>query len=94
MVQRLSSPVRGRNVVVVEDIVDTGLTVSFLLNYLRKKKPTSLKLCVLADKTSRRRAAINIDYLGFAVPNKFIVGYGIDWSEKFRNLPDICFIED
>ena len=89
-----SSQVKGRDVLVIEDIVDTGLTIAFLLDYLRKKKPASLKLCALTDKPSRRQVPVTIDYLGFTVPDKFIVGYGIDWDEKFRNLPDICFVED
>ncbi len=93
VVQGLRSQIRGRDVLVIEDIVDTGLTIAFLLDYLRKKKPASLKLCALADKPSRRRVPIDIDYLGFTVPDKFIVGYGIDWDEKFRYLPDICFVE-
>jgi len=93
VVHELSTPIKGREVLVIDDIVDTGLTVSFLLDYLRKKKPASLKLCALTDKPSRRRVPVTIDYLGFTVPNKFIVGYGLDWDEKFRNLPDICFLE-
>ena len=93
VVHELSTPIKGREVLVIDDIVDTGLTVSFLLDYLRKKKPASLKLCALTDKSSRRRVPVTIDYLGFTVPNKFIVGYGLDWDEKFRNLPDICFLE-
>ena len=93
VVRGLSTPIKGREVLVIDDIVDTGLTVSFLLDYLRKKKPASLKLCALTDKPSRRRVPVTIDYLGFTVPNKFIVGYGLDWDEKFRNLPDICFLE-
>jgi hypoxanthine phosphoribosyltransferase len=93
VVQGLNSEVRGRHVLVIEDIVDTGLTTSFLLNYLRKKKPASLRLCALTDKPSRRQIPVTIDYLGFTVPDRFIVGYGIDWDEKFRNLPDICVLE-
>ena len=93
MVQGLNTPIKGRDVLVVEDIVDTGLTISILLEYLRKKKPASLKLCALADKPSRRKVPVTIDYLGFTVPDKFIVGYGIDWDEKFRYLPDICFLD-
>jgi hypoxanthine phosphoribosyltransferase len=93
VVQGLKSPVKGRNVLVIEDIVDTGITISFLLNYLRKKKPASLKLCALTDKPSRRQVPVSIDYLGFTVPDKFIVGYGLDFNEKFRYLPDICFID-
>jgi len=93
VVKGVSSPIKGRDVLVIEDIVDTGLTIAFLLDYLRKKKPASLKLCALTDKPSRRQVPVTIDYLGFTVPNKFLVGYGIDWDEKFRNLPDICFVE-
>jgi len=93
VVQGLRSKVRGRDIIVIEDIVDTGLSITFLLDYLRKKKPASLKLCALTDKPSRRQVPVNIDYLGFTVPNKFIVGYGIDWDEKFRHLPHICFVE-
>jgi len=94
VVPGLSTPVKGRDVLVIEDIVDTGLTVAFLLDYLRKKRPSSLKLCALMDKPSRRRVPLAIDYLGFTVPNKFLVGYGLDWDEQFRNLPDICVIEE
>jgi len=93
VVQGLRSPIKGRNILVIEDIVDTGLTTAFLLDYLRKKKPASLKLCVLTDKPSRRQIPVTIDYLGFTVPDKFLVGYGLDLDEKFRNLPDICFLE-
>ena len=94
VVQGLRSSVKGRDVVVIEDIVDTGLTIAFLLDYLRKKKSASLKLCALTDKSSRRQVPVTIDYLGFTVPDKFIVGYGLDWGEKFRNLPDICVLEE
>ena len=93
VVQGLQSPVKGRDVLVIEDIVDTGLSISFLIDYLRKKKPASLKLCALADKPARRQIPVTIDYLGLVVPDKFLVGYGLDWDEKFRNLPDICFVE-
>jgi hypoxanthine phosphoribosyltransferase len=94
VVQELETPIEGRDVLVVEDIVDTGITTSFLLDYLRNKKPSSLKLCALTDKPSRHRVTVSIDYLGFIVPDKFIVGYGIDCDEKFRYLPDIYALED
>ncbi|OIP26722.1 MAG: hypoxanthine phosphoribosyltransferase [Dehalococcoidia bacterium CG2_30_46_19] len=94
VVQELKTPIKGRDVLVIEDVVDTGLTISFLLNYLRKKKPASLKLCALTDKPSRHKAPVSIDYLGFTLPDKFIVGYGLDLNEKFRNLPDICVLEN
>ena len=90
----LGSPVKGRDVLLIEDIVDTGLTTGFVLEYLSKKKPASLKLCALLDKPSRRRLPIKIDYLGLTVPNKFLVGYGLDLNEHFRNLPDIYFVEE
>jgi hypoxanthine phosphoribosyltransferase len=93
LVQPLDCPVKGRHILVVEDIVDTGNTVSFIMEYLRKKQPASLKLCTLLDKPSRRVTPVNIDYLGFTVPDKFVVGYGIDWDEKYRYLPDICALE-
>jgi hypoxanthine phosphoribosyltransferase len=92
--QGLKTRIKGRDVLVIEDIVDTGITTSFLLDYLRKKKPASLKLCALTDKPSRHKVPVCIDYLGFTVPDKFIVGYGIDFDEKFRNLPDIYAMED
>ena len=94
VVQGLRSSIKGRDVLVIEDIVDTGLTIAFLLDYLRKKEPASLRLCSLTDKPSRRKIPVTIDYLGFTVPNKFVVGYGLDYDEKFRNLPDICVVED
>jgi len=94
VVQGLRAAIKGRDVLVIEDIVDTGNTISFLLDYLRKEEPASLKLCSLTDKPSRRRVPVSIDYLGVVLPDKFIVGYGLDWNEKFRYLPDICFLEE
>ncbi len=93
VVQGLRSPIKGRDILIIEDIVDTGHSIAFLMDYLQKKKPASLRLCALTDKPSRRQVPVTIDYLGFTVPNKFIVGYGLDWDEKFRYLPDICFVE-
>jgi hypoxanthine phosphoribosyltransferase len=94
VVQELRCPVEGRNVLVVEDIIDTGLTVAYFLDYLKKKRPASLKLCALLDKPSRRRRPVKMDYLGLTVPDKFLVGYGLDCDEKYRNLPDISYLED
>jgi len=94
VVQGLNKTIKGRDVLIVEDIVDTGITISFLLGYLRKKNPTSLRLCALTDKPSRHRVSVAIDYLGFIVPDKFVVGYGLDFNEKFRHFPDICAVED
>ena len=92
MVQGLKTPIKGRDVLIIEDIIDTGLTISWFKDYLQKKKPASVRLCALADKPSRRLTPVTIDYLGFSIPDKFIVGYGIDWDERYRYLPDICYI--
>ncbi len=94
VVKDVETDIKGRHVLVVEDIIDTGLTAQFLLEYLRAKQPASVKLCSLTDKPARTQVEIKIDYLGMTVPDKFIVGYGIDWDERFRHLPDIYAIED
>lgn len=94
VMSRLSEPVTGRHVIVVEDIVDTGLTTRYFIRSIGRKRPASVKLCVLADKSLRHKTGVKIDYLGFAVPDKFIVGYGIDWDGKYRYLPDIRYIEN
>ena len=94
VVQGLRSPIKGRHVLVVEDVIDTGVTLAFLMDYLKKKNPASLRLCTLTDKPTRRRVPVKIDYLGRELPDKFIVGYGLDCDEKFRNLPDICYFEE
>ena len=94
MLQGIRSGVAGRRVLVVEDIVDTGITVAFFLESLKRKKPDSVRLCALLDKPSRRRVPVNINYLGMTVPDKFLVGYGLDYDEKYRNLPDIYFLEE
>ncbi|MFC1846967.1 hypoxanthine phosphoribosyltransferase [Chloroflexota bacterium] len=90
----LGCDIKGRDIIIVEDIIDTGLTTAFLLDYLKKQQPASVRICALTDKPSRRQAPVEIDYLGFSVPDKFLIGYGMDCNEEFRNLPDICFIED
>ncbi len=94
VVHGLRSRIKGRDVLVIEDIVDAGITVGYFLDYLRRKKPSSLKLCTLFDKPSRRKVPVPIDYLGFTIPDKFVVGYGLDYDEKFRHLPQLYFIED
>ena len=85
----VTSPVKGRDVLVVEDIVDTGLTTAYAARYLRRKGASSVRLCTLLDKPSRRQVPVTPDYMGFTVPNEFIVGYGLDLDEQFRQLPDI-----
>ena len=84
--------IRNRHLVVVEDIVDTGLTTNAALNYLRKKKPASIRLCVLLDKPERRRVPTVIDYAGFTVPDQFLVGYGLDLDQRYRQLPGIYIL--
>ena len=85
----LSSSVEGRDVLIVEDIIDTGLTLNYLQRYLRGKNPASLRICTLLDKPARRLASIEIDYRGFTIPDRFVVGYGLDYGEFYRNLPYI-----
>ena len=89
----IRAPVSGRDVLVVEDIVDTRRSLSFLTDYLQQKgSPASIKLCSLLDKPSRRKVQVTVDYRGFTVPDKFVVGYGMDYAEQYRNLPDICVL--
>ena len=85
----LSRSIEGRDVVVVEDIIDTGLTLNYLLRYLEDRGPASLRVCCLLDKPARRLAEIPIDYRGFTIPDRFVVGYGLDFNERYRNLPYI-----
>jgi len=85
----LSHDIGGRDVVIVEDILDSGVTLSYLKKYLEVRKPASIRICTLLDKPARRRAEIYPDYTGFTCPNEFIVGYGLDYAEKYRNLPFI-----
>jgi len=89
----LKNDIAGKDVIVIEDIIDTGHTLEYLLGYLKSKKPKTLKLCVLLSKPERREVDINIEYLGFDIPNKFVVGYGLDYNEDYRNLPYIGYIE-
>jgi hypoxanthine phosphoribosyltransferase len=85
----LSRSIEGRDVVIVEDIIDTGLTLNYLLRYLAERHPASIKVCCLLDKPARRLADIEIDYRGFTIPDRFVVGYGLDFDERYRNLPYI-----
>jgi hypoxanthine phosphoribosyltransferase len=85
----LSTSIEGRDVIVVEDIIDTGLTLNYLLRYLHDKGPASIRICCLLDKPARRLAPIEIDYRGFTIPDRFVIGYGLDYGERYRNLPYI-----
>ncbi|MCK5768260.1 MAG: hypoxanthine phosphoribosyltransferase [Candidatus Atribacteria bacterium] len=79
--------IKGKDVLIVEDIVDTGLTLDYLLRMLKSRKPASIKVCTFLTKTARRKVNIKVDYSGFDIPNKFVVGYGLDYAGKFRNVP-------
>jgi hypoxanthine phosphoribosyltransferase len=91
--QDVTRPLAGRHVVVVEDIVDTGHTVHYLMENLRTRNPKSLKLCALLHKPDRAERVVDIDYLGFTIPNEFVVGYGLDIAQQFRNLPFIGYVK-
>ncbi len=82
-------PVEGKNVIIVEDIVDTGLTLKFLYEHIKKLNPKTLKICALIDKKERKKVEVPIDYLGFEIEKGFLVGYGLDFAEKYRHLPEI-----
>jgi hypoxanthine phosphoribosyltransferase len=90
----LEEDITGRHVLIVEDIIDTGLTISYLRRSLLARKPASLEICALLTKPSRRRVELDVRYLGFEVPDEFVVGYGLDYAGAYRNLPDICVLKE
>jgi len=90
LIKDLDEPIEGKNVLMVEDILDTGLTLSYLRKLFMQQNPKSLRIAVLLDKPSRRIEKIEADYVGFSIPNLFVIGYGMDYAERYRNLPDIC----
>ena len=92
LLKDLDSSIEGLNVVVVEDILDTGVTLTYLLRILKQRKPKSLKSAALLDKPSRRIKDVKGDYIGFTIPNDFVVGYGLDYAERYRNLKDVCIL--
>ena len=89
----LDTTIEGKNVLVVEDIIDSGRTLSYLLQNLKTRNPKSLKLCTLLDKPDRRVCDVKVDYVGFEIPDEFVVGYGLDYAQKYRNLPYIGVVE-
>jgi hypoxanthine phosphoribosyltransferase len=93
LVKDVEIPVKGQDLIIVEDIVDTGLTLNYLVKNLKSREPASVKICALIDKTERREQEVTIDYCGFKVQGGFLVGYGLDCAEQYRYLPDICVIE-
>jgi hypoxanthine phosphoribosyltransferase len=91
--QDLSRPIEHEDVLIVEDIVDTGLTIAHLMDLLRTRQPRSIKVCALLHKPARAKVAVKVDYLGFTIEDKFVVGYGLDFAERHRNLPYIGVVE-
>lgn len=85
----VSLDLRGRHVVILEDIIDSGLTLKYTVEHLKEMEPASLKICTLLDKPARRTVEVNADYIGFTIPNEFVVGYGLDYNDYYRNLPFI-----
>lgn len=93
MVTELTEDIKGKDVLLVEDIVDSGLTVQHLVKTLTKEKPRSIKVCTLLSKPDRRTVNVAIDYVGFKIPNKYVVGYGLDYQQKYRNLPYLAVLD-
>lgn len=89
----LDTPLEGRDVLIVEDIVDTGLTLNYLYHLLESRGPRSLRIVALLDKPSRRLQPVDVAYVGFEIPDAFVVGYGLDYGEQYRQLPDVCVLE-
>ncbi|HEX4064786.1 MAG TPA: hypoxanthine phosphoribosyltransferase [Acidobacteriaceae bacterium] len=92
LIKDLDQPIEGKNVIIVEDILDTGLTLNFLRSLFEQHQPKTLRIAALLDKPSRRLEKIDADYVGFTIPNEFVIGYGMDYAERYRNLPDICLM--
>ena len=93
IVSDLTEDIKGQDILLVEDIVDSGLTVSYLKKILLAKQPRSVKVCTLLDKPDRRKVKVAVDYIGFSIPNKYVVGYGLDYQNKYRNLPYIAVLD-
>ncbi len=87
IVKDLDESIQGKDVLVIEDIIDSGRTLSYLMDTLKRREPASLRLCTLLDKEERRVVDVNVDYVGFKIPDEFVVGYGLDYAQKYRNLP-------
>jgi hypoxanthine phosphoribosyltransferase len=93
VITELTEDVKGKDVLLVEDIVDSGLTVQYLVKTLAKHKPKSIKVCTLLSKPDRRTIDVQLDYVGFKIPNKYVVGYGLDYQQKYRNLPYLAVLD-
>ena len=89
----ISESIKGKDIIIVEDIIDTGYTLNYLTDYLKKKEPNSIKICVLLDKKSRRKINVPVDYVGFEIEDKFVLGYGLDYEGEYRNIPYIGYVD-
>ncbi|MDP2999899.1 MAG: hypoxanthine phosphoribosyltransferase [Bryobacterales bacterium] len=89
----LDSTIEGADVLVVEDIVDSGVTLTYLVHVLEQRRPRSIRIAALLDKPERRKATVKVDYVGFQIPDEFVIGYGLDFAEDYRNLRDVCVLE-
>lgn len=94
IVKDLEDTIEDKHVIIVEDIIDSGLTLSHLVKLLQSRNPASLKICTCFDKPSRRKAEVDVDYIGMQIPDEFIVGYGLDFEGQYRNLPDVCILSE
>jgi hypoxanthine phosphoribosyltransferase len=90
----LDAPIEGHHVIIVEDILDTGITLNYLTKLMAQRKPKSLRIVALLDKPERRKSPVKADYVGFTIPDEFVVGYGLDYAEDYRNLKDVCVMGD
>lgn len=93
IVKDLEKDIAGKDILIVEDIVDTGLTLSYLVEYLKSRNASSVKICTLLEKPDRRKAEVDLEYVGFHIPDEFVVGYGLDYAELYRNLPFVCILK-
>lgn len=94
MTQDLSAPIEGKDVLIIEDIVDTGLTMKYLLENLQTRRPSSIKVCSFLDKPEGRKVEVPVDYIAFTIPNHFVIGYGLDYAQRYRNLPYVGILEE
>ena len=93
LISDIMIPINGKEVLLIDDIIDTGFSINFVKGYIKSMNPAGIKVCVLLDKPSRRKLDIHVDYTGFTIPDRFVVGYGLDYAEKYRNLPYIAAIK-
>lgn len=93
IIKDLDEPIEGKDVLIVEDIIDSGRTLNYLVNLLNERKPASVKICTLLDKPEQRVVDVDVEYVGFTIPDKFVLGYGLDYEQKWRNLPYIAVVE-